>query len=373
MLGLTLLMACGRTDLVPTPAMFVLDAGTSDAGPRDDAGRRDDAGLRDAGIDTSPIDAGRDAGFDGGQVDPGPWSPKRCIPGRSALIRPVPVVVLVVDGSGSMAEPFTDAPTKADAVRGALQNVLPSWDPWMELGSIAFPSGNECDVITAGYVPPARGQLEKVLRYLGGSSGDSPTAETLSYAGQQLALRRASNTARQLVLVTDGFPTCNNRLDPTRCRCEKRNCLPKDCLDHVRTGARIADVASQGIPTWVIGLDTADAGLGPVLNAFAEVGGHARTMADGRRYLRAGSGQAFGEHLTEVRDRMLRCSFITPSVPARDDGIDVLVGGAPVSRDAVNGWSWVDRENGELALRGLACASQLVNRARVGEAVVRCP
>ncbi len=364
-LGLTLLLACGRTDLVPPPAILLLDAAVAEAG------------RRDAGVGASAIDAGLagdvDAGFDGGQVETGPWLPKPCVPGRSALIRPVPVVVLVVDGSGSMAEPFTDTPSKANAVRGALRNVLPTWDPWMALGSIPFPSTSGCGVTPAGFLPPERGQLEKVLLNLGESDGSSPTAETLSYAAQQLAPRRASNAARQLVLVSDGFPTCNNQLDSTRCRCERRNCLPTDCLDDLRTAARIADAASRGIPTWVIGLDTADAGLGPVLNTFAEAGGHARTMDDGRRYLRAGTGQDLGQHLLAVRDRMLRCSFITPSVPARDEGIDVLVGGAVVSRDAVNGWSWVDRENGELALRGLACTSQLANPARVGEAVVRCP
>ncbi len=243
----------------------------------------------------------------------------------------------------------------------------------MELGSIPFPSGNGCRPIPGAFVQPARSQLDKVLLFLAGSTGDSPTADTLSLAVQELAPRRAANAARQLVLITDGFPSCNNQLDPARCRCEQRNCLPEECLDDVRTSARIAAAASQGIPTWVIGLDTADAGLGPVLNAFAEVGGHARTMPDGRRYLRAGTGQVLGQHLNEVGDRMLRCSLITLSVPARDDGIDVLVGGVPVSRDAVNGWSWVDRENGELALRGVACASRLVNPAPAAEAVVRCP
>lgn len=360
--ALALVLACGRTELPsPTSSDVSTDAAVTDAG------------RRDAGLDAGPIDAGADAGLDGGQIDPGPWVPKVCTSGRVTLIRPVPVVVLVVDGSGSMAEPFPDAPSKAVAVRGAMQNALPTWDPWMALGIIAFPTGQSCTVFSQGLVPPARGHLDQLMRWVGGKVGDSPTADTLQTAHLDLVARRASNAARQMVLVTDGFPTCNNGLDPTTCRCDQQNCLPTDCLDDERTEQRIAAAATSGVPTWVIGVDTADAGLGPVLNRFAEAGGHARTMPDGRSYLRATSGHLVGQHLLDVRDRMLRCSFITPSVPGRDDGIEMLVGGTVVPRDGTHGWSWVDRVNGELALRGAACAARLANPMRAVEAVVRCP
>lgn len=358
--------ACGRTDLIP-PVSSAVDAGQPppivlDSGfpPAPDAG-------------TPKVDAGVDAGFDGGQVEPGPWVPKPCIEGRARLERAVPVVILLVDSSGSMAEPF-DTATKSKTVRGALTNLLPSWEPWMELGLAPFPGNADCgSPMPSVYTKmnPARGQLAQLLMFLGGESGRSPIAESITVAADHLWTRRAANAARQIVLVTDGSPNCNAALPPATCRCQQIPCNPLDCLDDVRTAERLRGALLRGVPTWVLGVDTDPPWLADVVAGFAEAGGRAPARSSGRRYYHATDANTFGQAFTEIGDRIRRCSFITRSVPPNDDGIAISIGAVPLRLDEVDGWSWVDRANGELVLRGASCLRARATNEPL-EATVRC-
>lgn len=364
-LALLLVVGCGRTDLFPpvgpdTPPRVPppVDAGSRDGG-------RADAGRADAGLPA-------DAGFDGGVVDPSPWVPKPCLPGRAPLERTVPIVVFVLDASGSMAEPF-DTNTKGTVLKGAMQVALPSWDPWMELGLVTFPTNPECIVVALPEATaPRRGQLPELLKWLGGQDGKSPTADAIRLALATLAPRRAANASRHVVLVTDGFPNCNAALPALNCRCQRVPCLPEDCLDDRRTIEVVREGARQGLPTWVLGVDTDDAGVRDVLDGLAVAGGRQRPFPGGRLYGRAVDGNSLGLLLRETRDRILRCSFFTRAVPPATGTFTVFADGRPLPESDSAGWAWVDVANGELALFGSACEQQLSATPPRLEAEVRC-
>lgn len=364
---LLLFTCCGRTEtleqLAP-PLASVASARPVDAGPQPipfrDAGRTD----RDNGPLDSGVDAGLDAGIDGGVVDPRPWRPKSCRDGSTPLARAIPVVVLVVDSSGSMAEPFEQG-TKAGLVKNALSRMLPVWDPLMELGSVPLPSTAGCGTTSLQALAPGRGQTAELLWWFGTGSGESPTAETLELAGAMLDSRRASNAARQVLLITDGFPNCNSALTPATCFCASPPCTPEECLDDARTTRVLATLASRGLPTWVVSLDTEDAGVRAAVERFNEAGQRAVPGISAH----VGSGNELVLRLRDIGERMLRCSFVSEHAPGATGALELREDGAPL---AASEWRWVDRENGEFVVTGAACERQRRSAPPTLSGTVRC-
>lgn len=355
---LALLVSCGRTEVVV---------------PLDVEVPRPDAGVADAGIDAGRRDGGSpplDAGFDGGVVDPSPWMPKPCIAGRHPLERTVPLVVLVVDSSGSMAEPF-EAGTKASLVKGVAMRELPDWDPWMELGLLPFGADN-CFVAPYPSLTPRRGQVDTFRSVLGLAQGRSPTNDALESAAATLARRRASNASEHIVLVSDGFPNCNAALSATGCRCQGTNCLPVDCLDDERTTRTVRSAGMAGIQTWVVGIDTPDAGVSEVLDRLSVAGRRQRGYPDGRSYAHITDDRSLAIHLRDLRDRIRACTFFSRSVPPAGS-VTMLADGLPLPEDERIGWAWVDRPNGTIGVFGPACERQLSANPPALTVEVRCP
>jgi hypothetical protein len=364
-LALLWLLGCGRTEparseLLPggLDGSTLLDAGRPDAGPTD--GGRPDAGQ--------PVDAGT---FDGGAPEPGPWTPKPCLPGVRPLERTVPIILFVVDTSCSMAEPF-DTSTKGRTVKNVFDATLPSWDSTTLLGLLTYPT-TTCSVLPAATLRPARGQVAQIVDTLGESGGESPLAVAITEGAQTLLPLRAANTSRHLVIVTDGFPNCNELLSPVTCICPRARCLPNDCRDDARVIERARNAAGQGLPTWVLSVDTPDAGVVGLLNDLSVAGGRARAWSLGRVHAHARDGQQLAANLREVGGRVRQCSRVSRSVPGRDEDFTVSFEGAVVPNDAANGWSWVDRENGELVFQGRACDALLRGPTGRLEARVVCP
>lgn len=169
---------CGRTEVVsydfPTPTV---DAGR-DAGPMVDAG-------------LAPFDAGT----------------KPCLEGRFPLSPATPVVVLVLDKSGSMAErfggPSTD--TKWNALRDSLRQTLPAVNDTMELGLLLYPVSlnQSCSSFVRPNLDPALRQVPTIIQALDDAlpAGGTPTADAIQTAANSLldpphGLERAGAGAR---------------------------------------------------------------------------------------------------------------------------------------------------------------------------------
>ena len=345
-------LTCGRTEVVsydfPTP--------TVDAGR--DAGTMADAGL-------VPFDAGT----------------KPCLEGRFPLSPATPVVVLVLDKSGSMAErfggPATD--TKWNALRDSLRQTLPAVNDTMELGLLLYPVSlnQSCSSFVRPNLDPALRQVPTIIQALDDAlpAGGTPTADAIQTAANSLLTRRTASSARALVLATDGVPNCNPVLNPRACTCSATPpCSALACVDDDRSILRVSNIADAGIPTYVIGIESNTGGSFEVLDRMAVAGGRALPAMPGeRRYYAATNSTELAQAFSSIRDQVARCTFLTSSVPNATGSIRVEVDSVVVPFDpsGLTGWSWSDRANGEVVFRGPACAQVMSGVQRL-EAIVAC-
>jgi hypothetical protein len=309
----------------------------------------------DAGEDAG-VDAGLDAGFDAG--------PTPCVPGVVTLTRARATVMFVLDRSGSMSFAFGGT-TRWRALEEGLAGALPTVDQTMAIGAYVFPvaGASTCDAPLGADLAPVTGNVTPLLTLMNRStpSGGTPTADALDRAATSLRSLRTAKSARALVLATDGAPGCNALLNAFTCTCTRTpGCGaqgPDNCLDDVRTLGRLQDITDGGLPTWVIGIqDGADPLFNDVLDRMAVAGGRPRNGTP--LYYPATSPAQLEQALVEIRDQVGACTFLTASVPDALGNIRVFLDGQQVFEDPahVEGWSWVDRRNGELVFSGQACA-----------------
>jgi hypothetical protein len=267
-----------------------------------------------------------------------------------------------------MEDPFQGATSKWDALVRSLQQSLPSVDQTMELGLLLYPvsQSNACTAPTMAMPAPRLGNVSTILTTLGATApgGGTPTANAILAGVASLQGRRTATSARALVLATDGVPNCNAQLAPRLCLCLMPPCSAQECVDDQRSIERLRDALAAGIPTYVIGIESPNAVFTGVLDQMAEAGGRPRVNAP-RKYFAAENTQDLQTALTTIRDQVGRCTFLTSSVPNVDGGIRVLFRGGEVPFDptGANGWSWTDRDNGELVFRGPAC-TQVMGQAQ---------
>lgn len=337
------LLACGRTQ----PVHYSTDGGDDD---QDFAARKPDGGVD-------------------------------CVDGELALLAARPVVMLVLDRSSSMNQRFPGTGgSKWVGLRSALHQALPPWTSRIELGALFFPStaGNACTLGASVDLAPALENVPAVLAKLDAISpaGSTPTALALDRAAMALTSRRTAGSARAVVLATDGAPDCNAALTPRTCACVSSSgaCTANRCLDDTRTIDRLSAMAASGIPTWIIGLRGAsDALFVSVLNRMADAGGKPQ-VGGTQRFYAAASEPEVELALTTIRQQVGRCRYLTPSVPDLGGSIELQLEDDFIPYDVTQteGWSWVDADNGELALHGQACDRAEALSIEALRVIVRC-
>ena len=252
----------------------------ADTGPGSDpTGTTSDQGLpplTSGGI--MPLPSADDAAgtFDQPRLDvsgiftTGPPDGDPCVVGwEVAPLRPV--VVLVVDVSGSMAtalvdhdtEPKTPPTTRWFALWDALSTALPDWDATHDLGLRTFPSALAttppdpfaCDSDGTAIVPTADGAA-LVLDALPPPddttlSGASPLRAAIHEARAMLLLR-TRGPQRFIVLITDGAPNCAPRSSPPESfdevDTEVEETIQLARSDQIRTGIIAFDVPDAPHP-----------------------------------------------------------------------------------------------------------------------------
>ncbi|MEO6419546.1 MAG: vWA domain-containing protein [Polyangiaceae bacterium] len=310
-----------------------------------------------------------------------------CTPGTVVLTRAIPTVMFVIDRSGSMAEGLSSGTiSRWEILTNAFSETLPPVDATMQIGALLYPTGTTgrgpltCAVPSAVNLPAAAGNVTPLLDLLHDNTpgGGTPTADALDVAANALLGTRAARSARSIVLATDGAPNCNAALDTRTCRCAQpgMGCQNRaqQCLDDTRTTDRIASYQAKGLPTYVIGiLNSGDTDFVDVLNAMADAGGRPRTDAS-QRYYQASSAPEFNAALVAIRDQVGVCTYLTTSVPDGNGTITVTLGGVAVPYDpsGKQGWTWGDKDNGEIILGGAACTKAAMSGALTPSAEVHC-
>jgi hypothetical protein len=340
-LALVVLAGCGRTELVrysefpPDAAMVFLDAGRPDAGTPD-------AGTPDAG----PPDAGP------------------CLPRPVPLTPAVPTVMFVVDRSGSMNEDLDGnmdgGTTRWQVLETSLRSVLPPLDQQIAMGVLMYPvAGSACLAPSGVDLSPATGNTARVLNLFSTSMplGGTPTSDSVGVAADHLRQLRTATSARALILATDGAPNCNPALPRATCTCTsppqtRPNCEEgTHCLDDQRTVTTLGTWFGAGIPTYVIGLGSQLNVFAGTLERMAVAGGVPRMGMP--RYYSATSQAELTDAFQRITSQLTRCTFLLNGLGLNDTFV-VDVGGTVVP-EGPDGWEWLDRTNGELALRGMAC------------------
>ncbi|MFT3710464.1 MAG: VWA domain-containing protein [Archangium sp.] len=297
-----------------------------------------------------------------------------CIAGDFTLTTAAPEVMLVLDRSGSMSSTFGSG-TRWSTLESSLENVLPTVNEDIALGMALFPAAStssaECRVADVPEYWPATGQVSKMLASLRSTSmvGGTPTAPALDLAASAFT----STKPRAMVLATDGLPNCNASLNPASCACPSgTTCTTAQrCIDDARTLERLSAHATEGIPTWVIGIGD-DVTGSALLDAMAVAGG--RPASGTRKYVSALNASELQNAFAAIRDELSSCVFTSPSVPDANGTITVQLDGVFVPQDAsgVNGWTWSSLERGELVLRGDWCSKAIAASAPVVRVSVTC-
>jgi len=307
-----------------------------------------------------------------------------CTAGRVLLTRANPTVMFVLDRSSSMNTAISSgrSQTRWQALGSALATVLPQVTNVVELGALLYPStaagSASCTVAAKADLNPAVGNVAALTKLMSSTSpgGSTPTASAIDTAAKLVLNIRAATSARALVLATDGAPDCNTALNANTCRCvgggsgAGRGCGSGDrCLDDTRTVKVISSYETKGLPTYVVGIQSAgDTSFTEVLNAMADAGGRPRASS-GLRYYAASSEADLNAALTAIRDLVGVCTYLTTSVPDPKGHIVLTVNGTALSTDQ---WMWSNMNNGEVTLVGDACLAAAAQKSPAIVAEVEC-
>lgn len=378
-LAFLLLMACSDRSRPPGLHDGYEDAGYGSGGDAWDPGF--DVGSGDASFNCSD---GKDAG----------------VCACSEIGQKPTSLYVVLDRSGSMNDKDGGSASKWDVITLALLHskagVLRRLGTRVSVGLGLFPGppkGGDTCITGDEYLPLTPGssatydKIADILRYQT-PYGGTPASATLRLLAPKI---KALPRPAFVLFATDGAPNCAD-VPCTADRCgynvegaarssgeacdAKLNCcdpalVPEGggwrvCVDADATKAVITELAEAGVKTFVFGAP----GVGPYagdLNDLAKAGGTAREDAKPGEPLyyaaTAVTQDAFVAALSAVAAKVIDSCRITLEEVPTDRGItNVLVDGALVPQDPVDGWAWTD--DGQVELRGATCA-----KVKAGEVV----
>ncbi|HEU5073572.1 MAG TPA: vWA domain-containing protein [Polyangiaceae bacterium] len=320
-----------------------------------------------------------------------------------------PSVYFVLDGSGSMRDPFERSTTsKLLSAKYALRDLLIEIGHRIRYGAAVFPDdsagsdvcalGTQVFPVTEGDLPLcAEDEYGPVLaRFLDSigfrqAEGGSPIAATIAALKPTLLALRPRPA---LVLITDGAPNCN-----PRARCGPDACIPNlerqsfngevcgedldccdpallgpgaeaNCIDDSQSERVLEDLAALGVPSYVVGMPGSES-YASVLDRLAAAGGTAREGAETSYYSVRDAADLVGSLASIGSQVSLDCSIGLESAPPDPDLMNVYFDNDPVDFDPENGWSFAG--DALIQLNGDACDVLLSGGVNQLQVVAGCP
>jgi len=181
--------------------------------------------------------------------------------GFSATANPCPLVMIVLDRSGSMAEDpsgGSTAPSKLDIAKAAINTLMQKYGDRIPFGYTTFQQGT-CSQSPGDGVDildePMPGNKTSLLGHVNATviGGGTNTALAVRKVAADPAMKDATRPGSYMMLITDGDPTCSG--DPNT------------------TQTELAKASKNGIKTYLIGFGALSATEKTNMDNFADAGG----------------------------------------------------------------------------------------------------
>ncbi len=235
---------------------------------------------------------------------------------------PPPDLMLVVDKSGSMADPLSGGGQKWAVMRDALMTIVNNYQGGINFGLILFPLGSQC---SAGIVSANMGSDASTLSTqlaLTFPDGGTPTHLTLQNTLAYYNSIPVNPQGRYVLLATDGMPNCRDMVDPND-------------PTTTETLAAVTSLAGAGISTFVLGFGDAVNADPTFLQSMAAAGGTGN-------YYAANSPDELAAALDAIAGSISvpECTFTLAEVPEDADRLAVFFDDVPVPRDTSHATGW---------------------------------
>jgi len=276
-------------------------------------------------------------------------------------------MLILLDRSRSMYTNTIESETYANVVSEALKNVVEETTEaeLINFGLAVFPaldcapddeeSDYECEAADESVVEVGPGNFDAIDLALDavGTCGGTPICQSLQWAKGYLTgdefPAELDELPKFVLLATDGAPNCNSAGDIGTCTCTADTCqIAEQCLDDLCTYNAAFQLATAGIPVFVIGVGDDLAEWDYVMNNIALYGGTSE-------YFPAEDATALQEALEDITGEAISCSFqvdwSTIDEASVDEGCDMVnvqglfsEGWDDIPRSPTcsieNGWHW---------------------------------
>jgi hypothetical protein len=278
-------------------------------------------------------------------------APSVCLDLEVDFERITPTVVLLIDRSGSMTQPFDNGLDRWETLVATLTDPRDSLLKRLE-GSVRFgmalyssnrgfgngPTPRECPILSS--VDISIGNFADVSALLSSSSptGDTPTAESMAAISAELQAF-GEDGPKSIILATDG--------DPDTCEDPDAN---EDEASKAQSVAAVAAAHAAGIATHIISVG--DEVTASHLKALAVAGSGGDSGAEAYTAL---DTEALVNALDEIIGTVRTCDFTLQGTVAADDAArgTVLLDGEALVFGNANGWVMPDENT--VRLQGEAC------------------
>jgi hypothetical protein len=267
-----------------------------------------------------------------------------CIEANPQTMNIPPDILMVFDRSGSMNNDLTDMTcmggcgvnSKWSVATTTVEAFLPMVETTVNWGLKLFASSGNCNVSATADVAPGPMNAAAITTQLGQTMPSSQTPTTLAIMAAATYLNGLNDGSPKFILLaTDGIPTCGSSACAPGVNGGNNQCDDANAIAAVQT---VHD--TMGIPTFVLGIGTANSPGDATLSMMAVNGGFPRN--DTPSYYPIGNANDLTAAFATITKMVGQCYFAVTPVPKDQKSITGVTGdGNPIPQDPTDGWTFV--------------------------------